>query len=151
MARTKQLDFAAAVGLTVPTVSKLNKLGIVDMEKSLAENIIAYCSHLREKAAGRSGGGKYDLTEERARLAHHQANIAALDEKVKRGLLIPSEIVLDTWAAMLNNMRARLLATPTVLAATCVNANREQIEDRSSELIRQALEELKDDSSYKPN
>lgn len=41
------------------------------------------------------GGEVYDKQVEHARLLHHQANIAALDEEVKRKTLIPEAVVLD--------------------------------------------------------
>lgn len=87
-------------------------------------------------------GSVYDTDKERARLLHHQANIAALDEKVKERSLIPADVVLANWQDIAANVRARLLAIPTQLAATCANAPREEVEAKASTLVRQALEEL---------
>jgi phage terminase Nu1 subunit (DNA packaging protein) len=90
---------------------------------------------------------RYDLEEERARLSHHQANLAALDEEVKKKNLIPADVVLERWQTVIANVRARLLSIPSQLAATCENAPRQQIEDKASDMVRLALEELSDADS----
>ena len=103
----------------------------------------AYIRNLREHAAGRSSDDStYDLTGERARLAHHQANIAALDEDVKRKTLIPAEQVRAKWQDMLASFRARLLALPTRIAASCVGLDEPSIERAARELVHQSLDEL---------
>lgn len=84
----------------------------------------------------------YDLTAERARLAHHQANIAALDEDVKRKTLIPAEQVKSKWQDMQAAARARLLALPTRVAASCVGRDEIEIEREARDIVNQALEEL---------
>lgn len=58
----------------------------------------------------------YDLTQERARLAHHQANKAALEEEVFRGEYVRSEEVTELVGSEYAKVRARLLAIPTRLA-----------------------------------
>lgn len=87
-------------------------------------------------------GSVYDTDKERARLLHHQANIAALDEKVKEKLLIPADVVLSQWQDIAATIRTRLLGIPVQLAATCVNSPRKDIEERATLIIRQTLEEL---------
>jgi len=87
-------------------------------------------------------GGDYDLTIEKARLAHHQANLAALDEEVKKKNLIPAEVVLERWQTIAANVRARLLSMPSQLAANCANASRDEVQKKANELVRMALEEL---------
>ena len=92
--------------------------------------------------------GVYDSDQERARLTHHQANIAALDEQIKEKSLIPADVVLDRWQQILANVRARLLSIPSSLAATCANAKRDTVEEKAAELVRQALDELTVDVEY---
>ena len=142
MPRLTQSDFGETVGISGPAVSDLVKRNIIDLKKGKERSIVDYCAHLREKAAGRSGLGDFDLTEERARLSHHQANIAALDEAVKEKTLIPAEVVASEWQHIFGNIRARLLSVPTSLAASCAHATREQVQEKAQELIKQALEEL---------
>ena len=97
---------------------------------------------------GRKSEESYDLTEERARLSHHQANIAALDEKVKEKTLIPADVVLRRWADVAANVRARLLSIPSQLAVAVENLPREEVEKKTRELIVNALEELKGGAEY---
>lgn len=94
---------------------------------------------VNRSAAGPDG---YDLTAERARLAHHQANIAALDEETKRKTLIPAEQVRTKWQDMLASFRARLLSLPTRIAASCVGLDESAIEKAARDLVHQSLDEL---------
>ena len=59
-------------------------------------------------------GTVYDYDAERARLTHHQANIASLDEAKRRGELIPAEDVAREWADMVGRCRSKLLALPAI-------------------------------------
>lgn len=90
------------------------------------------------------GGEVYDKQVEHARLLHHQANIAALDEDVKRKTLIPEQVVLERWQGILANVRARLLAIPSQLAATCADSPRQDVEQKAADLVHQALDELRE-------
>lgn len=102
-----------------------------------------YCAHMREIAAGRSSEKcEFDLTAERARLSHHQANIAALDEEVKKKTLIPAEHVKARWSDMLAAFRARMLALPSRMASSCVGMTEAQIEREVRDGISLALDEL---------
>ena len=90
-------------------------------------------------------GTAYDYEAERARLTHHQANNAALDEAQKRAELIPAEDVAREWADMVSRARAKLLGLPSRLAAhamTC-SAVREAEEFARAEVYA-ALSELGD-------
>lgn len=90
----------------------------------------------------------YETDKERARLLHHQANIAALDEKVKERQLIPADLVLTRWQDIAATVRAKLLSIPSQLAATCADSPREDVERKAAALVRQALEELATDVEY---
>lgn len=87
--------------------------------------------------------GEYDLTAERARLAHHQANNESLKECQARGELIPAEQVQSRWAAMVMAMRAKLLALPGRLATKAMAATTlREVEDYVVDEIYLALDEL---------
>lgn len=89
-----------------------------------------------------------DLNEERARLTFHQANIAELDEEVKRGELIPSEIAERVWTDMIASFRAKVLSIPTKAAHQFVAlTNISEIQDALKEHHHEALLEL---SEYDP-
>lgn len=90
-------------------------------------------------------GEAYDYESERARLTHHQANNAAIDEQIKRGELIPAEIVKSVWLGMITACRAKLLSAPVKLApqlAELVDAK--EVELLLVDVIREALAEISD-------
>ena len=92
--------------------------------------------------------GQYDLTAERARLAHHQANNEQLKECQARGELIPAEQVQSRWAAMVMAMRAKMLALPGRLASKAMTATTiREVEDYAREEIYFALDELASNAS----
>ena len=149
----KQSDLARELDIGRSQVSKLVARGMPTDSREAAEawrrqNLdpakrdSARVIRKREPAATCDDRDGFDLTDERARLAHHQANIAALDEDVKRKVLIPAEQVRAKWQDMLASFRARLLALPTRVAASCVGLDEAQIEKAARELVHQALQEL---------
>lgn len=88
-------------------------------------------------------GTVYDYDAERARLTHHQANIAALDEAKRRGELIPADDVAREWADMVGRCRSKLLALPARLSAhamTCATVR--ECDDFAMREVHAALEEL---------
>lgn len=91
-------------------------------------------------------GDTYDLTQERARLAHHQANKAALEAKQLEGSLIPIEAVADTVGDEYANVRAKLLAIPARAAPQVVGLSTVATRTKLDDLIRECLEELTADA-----
>jgi phage terminase Nu1 subunit (DNA packaging protein) len=87
-------------------------------------------------------GNVYDYEGERARLTHHQANVAALDEQVKSGKLIPAELVLTAWSGRVASARAKLLALPSRMASSCSGKPAGEVESESRAIIYEALQEL---------
>lgn len=65
-------------------------------------------------------GEVLDGQKERARLTHHQANIAELDEDQKRGTLVDRDAVVLEVSESVANMRAKLLSIPHKVAAVVV-------------------------------
>lgn len=62
-------------------------------------------------------GEGYDLTREKARLAHHQADIAEIDARERKGDVVKRDAVVAAWQAELVTVRAKLLSLPTRTAA----------------------------------
>lgn len=87
-------------------------------------------------------GTVYDYDMERARLTHHQANSAALDEQTKQGKLIPADLVRSTWSDLVASARAKLLALPSRLASACSGKDAEAIEGEARGIVTEALAEL---------
>ena len=77
---------------------------------------IAYIKRLRDSAAGRMKDSELDYAAEKTRLTFHQANIAELDEDIKRGELIPAETVERVWSDLVASFRAKILSIPTKAA-----------------------------------
>lgn len=126
----------------------LPELGLPTRDCDLDDARIAYIRDLREKAAGRYTDGDLDLGKERARLTYHQANIAELDEDVRRGELIPADVVERVWSDMVASFRAKVLSIPTKAAHQFVNlTNISEIQDALKEHHNEALLEL---SEYEP-
>jgi len=94
-------------------------------------------------------GDTYDLTAERARLAHHQANKADLECQVLSGNLIEVELVSGIIGDEYATVRAKLLAMPSkaapLLQGLSTTATRTQLET----FIHEALEELVADETYR--
>lgn len=88
-------------------------------------------------------GQAYDLEAERARLAHHQANLAAMEEDVKRKSLIPADVVKSEWCTQAANIRAKLLNLPGRGAVKVAGLDSvQEIEKELRALVYEALREL---------
>lgn len=93
--------------------------------------------------AASSDGRSYDLEAERARLAHHQANLASLEERTQRSELIPADVVQSRWQAIAANVRARLLNLPGRGAVKVAGLQSvQEIEKELRALVYEALREL---------
>ena len=103
-----QTEFGALVGLSQPAVSGLLARGIIREGGTIGAWSAAYCAHLREQAAGRAAAGDHDLATERARLAHHNANIAAMEERRRAGELCDTAGVVIVMARIGSNFRTAL-------------------------------------------
>lgn len=84
-----------------------------------------------------------DLSKERARLAHHQANKVSLEEDTLRGKLVPVEEVKRNWCEMVAAARAKLLALPQRIAQVAVGGSSiREVEESARKEIYDALREL---------
>lgn len=95
------------------------------------------------RGLGISGDGSvYDYDAERARLTHHQANTAEIEEQRKRGELIPVDAVRLAWSDVVASARAKILSLPSRLASTVAGKSAEEIEKESRSIVHEALAEL---------
>lgn len=91
---------------------------------------------------------EYDLSKERARLAHHQANKTELESKVLKGDLIPANEVLARWEKMVSGFRAKILAMPTKTSHLLVNVkDYDEVESILKSHLYEALKELSHESA----
>jgi phage terminase Nu1 subunit (DNA packaging protein) len=95
-----QAVFAGLVGLTQPTVSRLQADGVIQEGATLGAWLLAYCDRLREQAAGRLGSevGGLDLVQERAALARSQREAQEMRNAVARGEYAPIDVLSDVLA-----------------------------------------------------
>jgi phage terminase Nu1 subunit (DNA packaging protein) len=149
--------------LSVSSVSEMVRDGVIPPSKGpggldLDACRIAYIRNLRGKAAGRIkqapqpvADGALELNAERARLAHHQANKAELDERETRGELVRAEDVTRAVSDAFRRVRARMLSmptklTPVVLGSTDAVEVKEAIEAGVLEALAElTLETVEDD------
>lgn len=92
-----QAVFAGLVGVTQPTVSRLQADGVIQDGATLGAWLLAYCDRLREQAAGRLGSevGGLDLVQERAALAREQRIAQEMKNAVARGEFAPIGVLAD--------------------------------------------------------
>jgi phage terminase Nu1 subunit (DNA packaging protein) len=88
-----QAEFGAVVGISQQAVSDLVAREVLKPGASVGVWVVAYCSHLREMAAGRAASGDLDLAGERARLAKEQADRIAMQNQVTRKELAPTYLL----------------------------------------------------------
>ncbi len=145
MAKLTQTKFAEHVGASRQAIGKLVQSGILDLGRGIDYARTQYCEHLREVAAGRqSSEADYDLTAERARLAHHQANNEALKEAQVHGDLLPAELVIELCSGLVGAARAKLLAVHNKIRNRFTDLPQETV-DEIQQLHHEALEELGSD------
>ncbi|AWN35768.1 hypothetical protein [Methylobacterium radiodurans] len=104
--------------------------------------IRAYCSGLREQAAGRSSdeSGGQELVRERALLAREQREAQALKNAVLRGETIDASEAERRWTDEMVRLRSRLLGVPSDVAQLAPHMTKHDIAtvDRA---LRDAMDE----------
>lgn len=105
------LDFAAfgaLVGVSRQAVVDAAGRGVVSEGMTARAMLLAYCSHLREMAAGRGASSGADLAAERAALAIAQRERVELQNAVTRGELVRAAVVERELASQLVALRESL-------------------------------------------
>jgi phage terminase Nu1 subunit (DNA packaging protein) len=93
-----QAQFGALVGISQQAVGNLVGRGVLDTSVPALQLLHAYCSHLREQAAGRAANGELDLATERAGLAREQRIRVALQNAVTQKQLLPAALLEEILA-----------------------------------------------------
>lgn len=110
-------ELSGVLGVDLSKLKPLVSRGVLTRAKRgaypLGESIRAYCTHLRETAAGRAhinvGSG---LAVERERETRAKADIAEMKAASQRRELLPAKEVEAMWSDVLRMIRSRLLAMP---------------------------------------
>lgn len=152
MATLKQVGEHLDLG--VSSVSEMVRDGVIPPSKGpggldLDACRVAYIRNLRGRAAGRikqtpppSADG-LELNAERARLAHHQANKAELDERETRGELVRADDVVRSVSDAFRRVRARMLSMPTKLTPIVLGStDAVEVKDAIEAGVLEALAEL---------
>ena len=149
--RPRHADIAAHLGVSRAYVSRvLLAGGILPPDGSLGECRVAFIRHLRAKAAAPPS----DLNTERARLYHHRANAAAIEEAETRAGLLRADEVERAIAEAFDQVRARLDELPGQVAGSVIEAGSDAATVRAvieaevlevlTDLSRIALDPLRD-------
>lgn len=93
-----QQVFGELVGISQQAVSDLLSRGILTQGDAVSVWLKAYCTNLREVAAGRLAGDGFDLPTERARLAREQADKIAMQNAQTRRELAPAYLIEEVLA-----------------------------------------------------
>jgi terminase small subunit / prophage DNA-packing protein len=145
-----QEEVAQHIDLSSRQVRTLVKSGVLPSSSgtgglSLDDCRMAYIRYLRGRATGRVtvDTAELDVHKERARLTHHQANIASLEEREREGELVKYSDVVAEVSDAVANTRAKLLAIPTKISTVIVGMDRlSDVEDVLETAVLEALEEL---------
>jgi terminase small subunit / prophage DNA-packing protein len=110
-----QTAFGELVGISQQAVSDLIARGVLAVGSSGGAWLLAYCSHIREIAAGRATNGDLDLATERARLAREQADKVAMQNAVMRREYAPVATLAHSVARTGRQIAVILEAIPVQL------------------------------------
>ena len=101
------------------------------------------------KKRGRPPIQDADYNAARARKMEADAQLAELELLKAKGELVPSEAVLSAWSDVLVNMKAKLLALPTICSPLIATETQiPVIQDIIEKQVHEALNEL---SAYEPH
>lgn len=130
-------------GISVRRYQQLAKEGILPPSTNgyidfvlATKHLIFYYQKLVE------GQGSITLTEERARLARAQADLATLEYQKALGKLVDIDEVEQKWFAMGQVCRSRLLAIPAILPPLLEGKSKPEWQMILQKHIYQALNEL---------
>lgn len=129
--------FGEIVGISQPAVSDLIKRGILTDGDVASNWLIAYCSHLREQAAGRAGSdGSLDLVSERARLAKEQADKVAFQNALTRNQLAPVDLLEEVLAKAAGRINGIFDAIPGMIKRRLPALSSDDIDLIAAEIAR---------------
>lgn len=111
-------DLADLLGVTARNVRELVADGVIERrgpaQYSQRQAVRAYCARLRDQGR-RRGTADPELRAEKIRMAKEQADKLELANAISRREFLPASEVETTWATILREVRAGLLALPSRL------------------------------------
>jgi phage terminase Nu1 subunit (DNA packaging protein) len=131
-----QAAFGALVGVSQQAISKLVDRAVLDMNVPGHQVLQAYCSHLREQAAGRATNGTLDLATERAGLAKEQREKIAMQNAVTRGELAPVALIEEVLSQAGGKIAGIFDAIPGAVRRRVPGIPAEEIKNIAGEIAR---------------
>ena len=130
------------LGVSEKTVRELAKAGIVVRAGrglyKLEESVNRYCEHVRRTASQRGGEASLAAMREEAK---EQADALALKNKAARGELLDAGAVEADWSNTLRQVRAGMLAVPSLAGARLSHLTPHDIAEIDAE-VRAVLTEI---------
>ncbi|MPS27572.1 MAG: DNA packaging Nu1 [Alcaligenaceae bacterium] len=131
-----QEKFASLVGVSQQAISAMQAKGVLLPGASASVWLKAYCDHLREQAAGRQSEGKFDLIQERARLAREQADRVAMENAVSRQELAPVVLLSQVLASVGRKVAGILDTIPVQLKRRTTGMTKADLDFVEAEITR---------------
>ncbi|MBY0243174.1 MAG: terminase small subunit [Burkholderiaceae bacterium] len=131
-----QADFGALVGVSRQAIGALVARGVLDMDASAQQVLHAYCSHMREHAAGRASGGDLDLVAERAGLAKEQKDRLAMVNAVTRKELAPVALIEEVLSKAGARIAGMFDAIPGAVRRRVPSLSSDEVNNISKEIAR---------------
>jgi len=131
-----QSAFGALVGVSQQAIGNLVGRGILDTSVPGLQLLQAYCSHLREQAAGRAANGDLDLATERAGLAKEQRERIAMQNAVTRGELAPVALLEEVLSRAGAKIASTLEAIPGAVKRRVPSLSSDEIKNIAFEIAR---------------
>jgi phage terminase Nu1 subunit (DNA packaging protein) len=131
-----QAAFGALVGVSQQAIGNLVGREILDKNMDGHQLLQAYCSHLREQAAGRAGNGGLDLADERAGLAKAQRERIEMQNAVTRGELAPVVLIEEVLSKAGSKIAGILEAIPGAVKRRVPSLSADEIKSIAGEIAR---------------
>lgn len=131
-----QAAFGALVGVSQQAIGNLVGRGILDKGMDAEQLLLAYCSHLREQAAGRAANGELDLATERAGLAKAQREKIEMQNAVTRGELAPVALIEEVLSKAGGRIAGILEAIPGAVKRRVPSLTGDEIKNIAAEIAR---------------
>lgn len=153
-----QQQFATMVDITQQRVSDLIERGVLPAGGTVGEWLTAYCSHLREQAAGRAATGGLDLATERAALAKASREKIEMQNAVTRGELAPVIVIEQVLTKAASRVAGVFDAIPGMIRRRVPHLPREAIDLIAGEIAKgrniaasMSLADLNDTAESRPD
>jgi transcriptional regulator with XRE-family HTH domain len=139
-----QAQFGEMVGVSQQAVSEFYKVAELEPGVPAIEVLRAYCSRLREMAAGRGSDGELDLVQERAWLAREQRIAQALKNAVTRKEFAPIGVLSEVLATASASVAAKLDTLPGLLKKVAPDLGGPSLDAVAAEIARARNEWFED-------